>query len=174
MKLAGVVRRIDELGRIVVPKEIRKTLRIKSGENLEIFVSDNNIILRKYSQIDKLNDIAQAISQTLNLSLKANILIANNDKYIIASGSQKRDYIDKEISSEILKIIENRKSIILKDQTLKLIEDKEENANYIISPIIVQGDIIGTIIVFSQDNLTEETLNTIKIISNILAKYIEQ
>lgn len=82
--------------------------------------------------------------------------------------------IDEEISSEILKIIENRKSIILKDQTLKLIEEKEENANYIISPIIVQGDIIGTIVVFSQDSLTEETLNTIKIISNILAKYIEQ
>ena len=82
MKLAGIVRRIDELGRIVIPKEIRKTLHIKNGENLEIFTQNDNIVLKKYSELGNLKELSDTITKSLNQLLKENILITDTDKFI--------------------------------------------------------------------------------------------
>ena len=103
MKLAGIVRRIDELGRIVIPKEIRKTLHIKNGENLEIFIQNDNIILKKYSELGNLQELSDTITKSLNYLLKENILITDTDKDISIERKQKNKYLKQEIREQNLK-----------------------------------------------------------------------
>lgn len=173
MKLAGIVRRIDELGRIVIPKEIRKTLHIKNGENLEIFIDGETIVLKKYSELGNLKELSDTITETLYQTLKANILITDTDKFISIAGNLKNKYLKKEISESILKYINDRKVIILKNQPVNLTKEKKEMGNIIISPIISNGDALGSVIVITDKDITENTINTINIISTILAKHIE-
>ena len=150
MKLAGIVRRIDELGRIVVPKEIRKTLHIKNGENLEIFINDDTIVLKKYSELGNMQELSDTITETLNSTLKASVLISDTDKYI-----------------------NDRKTVILKDRPINLTKDKCENENIFISPIISSGDAVGSIIVISKKELNSCNIESINLLSKVLAKHIE-
>lgn len=173
MKATGVIRRIDDLGRIVIPKEIRKNLRIKNGESLEIFTDENdNIILKKYSQIDKLKEIAKTIVDAVYQTTKTNIIITNTDK-IIAATKQKKDYQEKELDSKLINIILNRKETILnKEEKINIINTKEEKEPYLITPIISNGDVTGSVII--TDEITEESKNIIKIIASFLGKHIEE
>lgn len=173
MKLAGIVRRIDELGRIVIPKEIRKTLHIKNGENLEIFINDGNIILKKYSELGNIKELSDTIAETLNQTLKANILISDTDKFISISGNLKTKYLTKEISETVLKYINNRKIISLNNETINLTKIEKEKGNIIISPIISSGDALGAIILITNKEINETTKNSLNLLSNILAKHIE-
>ena len=173
MKLAGIVRRIDELGRIVVPKEIRKTLHIKNGENLEIFMNDDQIILKKYSELSNLTELSDTITETLNTYLKENVLLSDTDKFISISGPLKKKYINEEISETILKYMNERKNVILKNKKINITEDKTENSNIIISPIIAGGDKKGAIIVISDKELTTNNIDMITLLSKVLAKHIE-
>ncbi len=172
MKATGVVRRIDDLGRIVIPKEIRKTLRLKNGENLEIFVDENeNIILKKYSQIDKIKDFADAITDATNNITKNSVFITNTDSFVSVSG-KKKEYQDEPLSNEIITMINDRKDV--NSNNIKLTEEKEEPENFIFCPIIANGDAIGSLMIMSEEELTENDLKTLKIISSFLAKHIEQ
>ncbi len=173
MKLAGIVRRIDELGRIVVPKEIRKTLHIKNGENLEIFINDDTIVLKKYSELGNMQELSDTITETLNSTLKASVLISDTDKYISISGPLKKKYLNDEISETILKYINDRKTVILKDKPINLTKDKSENENIFISPIISSGDAVGSIIVISKKELNSGNIESINLLSKVLAKHIE-
>ena len=173
MKLAGIVRRIDELGRIVIPKEIRKTLHIKNGENLEIFINDDQIILKKYSELGNMQELSDTITETLNNILKANILISDTDKFISISGQLKKKYLKEEISETILKYINDRKNVILKDKKINITKDKVENKNIFISPIISNGDAIGALIIISDKELTSNNLESVTLLSKVLAKHIE-
>ena len=98
MKTTGVVRRIDDLGRIVIPKEIRRNLRIRDGESLEIFVEDEMIALKKYSSMNDLNDICKDLVNTINQVLLKNVLITDRDSVIAISGNNKNAYFKKNIS----------------------------------------------------------------------------
>ena len=173
MKLAGIVRRIDELGRIVVPKEIRKTLHIKNGENMEIYIDNDSIILKKYSELGSMQELSDTIAETLNSNLKANILISDTDKYISIYGPLKKKYLNKEISETILKYINDRKNIIIKNKPIYITKDMTENQNIFISPIISSGDAIGSIIVISNKELTTCNIESVNLISKVLAKHIE-
>lgn len=173
MKLAGIVRRIDELGRIVIPKEIRKTLHIKNGENLEIFINDDQIILKKYSELGNLSELSDTIAQTLNLYLKTSVLISDTDKFISISGPLKKQYQNKEISETILKYINARKIVTVQDKKIKLTKDKTEDGNIVVSPIIANGDEIGSIVVVSNEELTKNNIDMINLLSKVLAKHIE-
>lgn len=173
MKLAGIVRRIDELGRIVVPKEIRKTLHIKNGENLEIFINDDQIILKKYSELSNLTELSETITETLNTYIKENVLISDTDKFVSISGPLKKKYLNEEISETILKYINERKTVILKDKQINITKDKTENSNIIICPIIANGDEKGAIIVISDKELTTNNIDMINLLSKVLAKHIE-
>lgn len=173
MKLAGIVRRIDELGRIVIPKEIRKTLHIKNGENLEIFINDDQIILKKYSELGNLSELSDTIAQTLNLYLKTSVLISDTDKFISISGPLKKQYQNKEISETILKYINARKIVTVQDKKINLTKDKAEDGNIVVSPIIANGDEIGSIVVVSNEELTKNNIDMINLLSKVLAKHIE-
>ena len=165
MKTTGVVRRIDELGRIVIPKEIRKTLKIKDGESLEIFLEDGNIILKKYSHF--VDSISSSIDKT--------VLITDRCSVIAGAGALKNDYITFNISSDVDRIIEERTNTFSYVKTnFNIIKDRIDVIGYVICPIIVDGDAIGSVIIVSDscdlDSFDERTAITY---SKFLSKYIE-
>lgn len=176
MKATGIIRRIDELGRIVVPKEIRKNLRIKEGENLEIFVdSEENIVLKKHSLIKKMDDLAQNFTDAIYYFIKHNVIIADNNTILAASGNNKKEYINKPISIELENKINRREDMIEKhNKSISIIDDKQINATYAISPIIVNGDTAGTVMIFSENKeLDDVDYKLVQIAAKFLTSHLE-
>lgn len=154
MKATGIVRRIDDLGRVVIPKEIRRTLRIREGDPLEIFVDrDGEVILKKYSPISELGDFAKEYADALYDSLGHSVLICDRDAFIAVSGSSKKDYLNKSISGEIEKAMDQRSSMISKEsKSFQLIDGiDEELVSYTVAPIVANGDPIGAVVIYSKE-----------------------
>jgi AbrB family transcriptional regulator (stage V sporulation protein T) len=159
MKATGIVRRIDDLGRVVIPKEIRRTLRIREGDPLEIFVDrDGEVILKKYSPISELGDFAKEYADSLFDSLGHSVLICDRDAFIAVAGSSKKDYLNKSVSSEIEKAMDHRNSMISKDaKNFQLVDGiDEELASYTVAPIVANGDPIGAVVIYSKDQAIGE------------------
>ncbi|MFV0249798.1 MAG: stage V sporulation T C-terminal domain-containing protein [Bacilli bacterium] len=176
MKSTGVVRRIDELGRIVIPKEIRKNLRIHEGENLEIFIYNEDVILKKFSIVKKLGDFANNFTDAIYSFVKHNIIITDTDNVIAISGPLKKDYIKKSISEEMFRAIERRENVLQKyKKKLKVIKEEEVECSYAITSIFNNGDVVGLVIMVSLDEQIDETeLKVIQIAAQFLSKYIEE
>jgi AbrB family transcriptional regulator, stage V sporulation protein T len=178
MKATGIVRRIDDLGRVVIPKEIRRTLRIREGDPLEIFVDrDGEVILKKYSPISELGDFAKEYAEALFDSLGNPVLICDRDAYIAVAGGSKKDYLNKNISNLVEKTMEERNSVLMNNQeNLSLYEGSEETISaYTIGPIIANGDPIGAVIIFSKEgNLGEVEQKAVETAAGFLARQMEQ
>ncbi|MUV38027.1 Stage V sporulation protein [Lentibacillus sp. JNUCC-1] len=177
MKATGIVRRIDDLGRVVVPKEIRRTLRIREGDPLEIFVDrDGEVILKKYSPINELGNFAQEYAEALFDSLNHPVLICDRDEVIAVAGESKKDYLNKHIGPELEKALENRTTLLETDTSaVELLEDKEEDIqSYCLSPIIANGDPIGSVILFSrEETIGEVEEKSVATAASFLAKQME-
>lgn len=169
----GIVRRIDELGRIVIPKEIRKSLRIKNGDNLEILVDGENITLRKYSQIENALDMAFVYAESFYQVLKYNVIITDTDKVVAAAGNLKKKYINMGISDNVLNMIERRDSFVeRKKKEIEICPGVSEFGYYAVSTIINNGDSIGAVIILSLDTpMLEQEEKLAKILANILSNY---
>ena len=155
MKATGVVRRIDELGRIVIPKEIRRTLKIKEGTPLEIYSGDNGeLLLKKYSPVVELGKIAEDVAESIYIATGKNVIITNMESVIAYFGKNKNNYIEKNIDSKIERLINSRKSQIVKmsDENSMLFYSAENIQLYVISPIMLNGDVFGSIIIFDDNN----------------------
>lgn len=177
MKATGIVRRIDELGRVVIPKEIRKNLRICEGENVEIFVDTNeSIILKKFSVVKKLEDFAQDLTDVIHSFLKHNIIITDTDSIIAISGNLKKNYLSKSISSSLVTSIQRRENIVEKhDKDIQIIEDENIECTYIINSIFAHGDVVGLVIILSEeDKINEMEEKIANIASSFLSKYLEE
>lgn len=176
MKTIGVVRRIDDLGRIVIPKEIRKSLRIKDGESLEICLDSENIILKKYSELNNLGDFYKNYVDSINSYIKENIIIVDRNSIVAIAGDLKKKYVNKNISPEIDDIIQKRNIVVEKEyKDITLVINNTVKASYIIAPIIVNGDAIGAVIMLSTTrSLDDFDVKTISIASKFLGKYIEE
>ena len=125
MKTTGIIRRIDELGRIVIPKEIRKNLRIKNGESLEIYLENDSIILKKYSQIESLKNVSIDYVEAFNQIIKHNIIVTDRDKVIAVTGPLKKKYLDKEINEFTERSIERRDDFFEKQKkSFQIINDE--------------------------------------------------
>lgn len=157
MKATGIVRRIDDLGRVVIPKEIRRTLRIREGDPLEIFTDrEGQIILKKYSSIGKLNEFAEEYCQALYDNLNFSAIISDRDSIIAVGGVAKNEFLSKNISLELEKIIESKVTYITnkKEKPIKLFNEDEGFKDYstqVIAPIVMEGDAIGSVILFSKE-----------------------
>jgi AbrB family transcriptional regulator, stage V sporulation protein T len=178
MKATGIVRRIDDLGRVVIPKEIRRTLRIREGDPLEIFIDrEGEVILKKYSPINELGNFATEYAQALFDSLHHPVLICDRDEIIAVAGESKKDYLNKNIGSKIEKAIESRlQTLETESSTLELLSGKEEKVNsYCISTIIANGDPIGCIVMYSRegDTLSEVEQKSLETAASFLAKQME-
>ena len=142
----GIVRRIDELGRIVIPKEIRKNLRIKNGDNLEIVVDGENITLKKYSQIENAMDMAQIYAESFYQVLKYNVIVTDTDKIVAIAGNLKKKYINMGISESIERMIERRDTFVeRKKKEIEISPGIKEFGYYTVSTIINNGDSIGAV-----------------------------
>ena len=176
MKATGIVRRIDDLGRIVIPKEIRKNLRIKEGDNLEVFVQNEEVILKKYSMMNKINDLAQELTDAIYTFMKHSIFITDTDQVVAASGPLKKKYLNKNISDFITESIKRRDKILENHfKELNFIEDEKLTCSYVLSTILVNGEATGMILIISEEEkMSEAEMQMAGIVSSFMTKYLEQ
>ena len=162
MKATGIVRRIDDLGRVVIPKEIRRTMRIREGDPLEIYTDrDGEVIFKKYSPIGELHAFATEYADTLQKTCSMPIFICDRDAIITVAGASKREYIDRKISRSLEEIIEGR-SLYVRGSGKETISVTDDGAHYVscAMPILSEGDIIGCIISgWQYDAPTTEKIN---------------
>lgn len=180
MKATGIVRRIDDLGRVVIPKEIRRTLRIREGDPLEIFVDrDGEVILKKYSPIGELGDFAKEYAESLYESTGHITLISDRDTVIAIAGASKKEYLDKQIGNLLENSMDNRK-IALESSTgtYEIIRDHPETiSSFVIAPIISGGDPIGTVVLLNKDEsvkMSEMESKMAETAAGFLGKQMEQ
>lgn len=186
MKATGIVRRIDDLGRVVIPKEIRRTLRIREGDPLEIFVDrDGEVILKKYSPIGELGEFAQEYADSLFEATSHLTMITDRDQIIAISGASKKDYLNKAIGQVAEKVMEDRKAVNIGDPAISPLFRGVTTDNgiertfaaQIIAPIIAEGDPIGTVIIATKDTsvkMGELELKLAETAASFLAKQMEQ
>ena len=158
MKATGVVRRIDDLGRIVIPKEKRKTLHIKEGDPLEIFTDkEGEVILKKYSPIGELSEFATSYAETLAKTTGHIACITDKDTVIAVSGGSKKEFLEQDLSQELEQLMEDKEIYTSKDNNEMSIpvtknDNKERKFNsQVVYPIISQGDVVGSVILLSKE-----------------------
>ena len=180
MKATGIVRRIDDLGRVVIPKEIRRTMRIREGDPLEIFTDrEGEVILKKYSPISELSQFAGEYADSANNVLGDMVLISDTDHIIAVSGGPKKDFIEKRIGKDLEKVIQEKASkVVLEKGALCAVTVDDgtstDFASQILVPIVSQGDAIGSIVILSKDDpLGETELKAAEIGANFLARQME-
>ena len=185
MKATGIVRRIDDLGRVVIPKEIRRTMRIREGEPLEIFVDrEGEVILKKYSPIGELSEFAQKFADALAEETRQPVFILDRDVIIAVAGVSHKNFKDREISSEAENSMNDRQTRIIEDRGVEAFcsESNEEDQKYefsssVLSPIIVEGDPIGVVVIAGRNAENEIGDLEIKLANTaalFLAKQLEQ
>lgn len=158
MKATGVVRRIDELGRIVIPKEIRRTLKIREGTPLEIYSGDNGeLLLKKYSPITELSELAKDICKSIAVCTQKSVILTNMETVISFAGQQTTSLSNQKIDSTLEKLINSRQAKIISQQENKsmLLYDYKIST-YIVCPIICAGDVFGSIIMFDTNKGVSE------------------
>ena len=174
MKSTCVLIRIDDIGIIVIPKEIRKKFKIKNGESLEIFINDDAVVLKKYSYMSDLHEIAQNCSDSFYDVINNNILITDLDRVIAASGTLKKKYLGKEISKEVEDIINKRRTTIDNEtQDIQITEKLSEECKYIVSSVIVSGDAVGSVIILSDEEISDLIEKSANFIARFLSKHLE-
>ncbi len=146
MKATGIVRRIDDLGRVVIPKEIRRTMRIREGEPLEIFTDkDGEVIFKKYSPIGEVGTFTGQFAEAINKSSGIPVAICDNDTVIAVAGVPKKDLLEKSISPMLYEAMGKRQSYTaVGDSALEVTENGLGVVSYM-SPIVAEGNVIGAV-----------------------------
>ena len=164
MKATGVVRRIDDLGRVVIPKEIRKTLRIKEGDPLEIFTDkEGEVILKKYSPIGELSEFASGYAETLSKTTGHIACITDKDTVIAVSGVSKKEFLEQSLSPELEQLMEDKEiytSNENNDVALPITKNDNKERRYnsqVVYPIVSDGDTIGSVVLLSKEVNTKMT-----------------
>ena len=180
MKATGIVRRIDGLGRVVLPKEIRRVLRIREGDPLEIFTdSEGAIILKKYSLIGELGVLAKEYAASLHQVCGHITCIVDKDQVVAISGAHEKRFLDKVTSRELERIIGLRKVFNASRNEagfVPILEDDELDMynNELIAPIIAEGDVVGAVILLSSDNKFNESDSKLaQVAASFLSKQAE-
>lgn len=175
MKATGVVRRIDDLGRIVIPKELRRTMRIKEGDSLEIFIDGSDkVILRKYSPVQNIHDIVEEFVSGIYESNKVDIIITDSDKVIAVGGNVPRELVGKKITMSLEDRMHNRTTqIIERGSNFTITENFSLNKAAVFKPIHVYGDILGSIIIVGENGVTDIEKSLIEFSTSFFNKYLE-
>ncbi|HEX5564219.1 MAG TPA: stage V sporulation protein T [Sporosarcina sp.] len=178
MKATGIVRRIDDLGRVVIPKEIRRTLRIREGDPLEIFTDrDGEVILKKYSPISELGEFAKEYAETLYETLGIPALISDRDEMIAVAGLSKKDYLNRQLTREVEEMLSSRKMVTEKlEKSVEWVPGQVEQVkSYCIAPIIAGGDTIGGVYLLSKVHFIGDVeQKAAETAAHFLAKQMEQ
>ncbi len=154
MKATGIVRRIDDLGRVVIPKEIRRTMRIREGDPLEIFTNnDGEVIFKKYSPMGEMASFATDYAAALASGTNLTVAICDRDRCIAVGGGSKKDLLEKALTSELEKIIEERRTFVAQKEDDILAFSGSAQHISVASPIIAAGDIVGCVVLLAADNM---------------------
>lgn len=153
MKATGIVRRIDDLGRVVIPKEIRRTMRIREGDPLEIYTEkDGEVIFKKYSPMGELGEFAVNYAETLAKTTGKGACITDRDSIIAVSGVPKKELIEKRVSRELEDIMHERATFRSEnDRKLSIADGNDKYNAGVVVPIVSEGDIIGSVIFVMND-----------------------
>lgn len=152
MKATGIVRRIDDLGRVVIPKEIRRTMRIREGDPLEIFTSrDGEVIFKKYSPIGELGEFAGVYADVISRTTGHAVCVTDKDSVIAVAGAPKRELMDKRVSDDMEKIMDSRKLYTGENEDVEIIEGETAYLVGVAVPIITEGDTVGTVTILKDD-----------------------
>ncbi len=173
MKATGIIRRIDELGRLVIPKEIRRNLKIRDGENMEIFIDESSIILKKYSKMEDALTYVKNITELLGDLTNEKIIVTDRDK-IIATVNIYDEINNKLISNKIIDLLNERKNITSEySESLEITSDYKPNMYYSIFPIISGSDSMGVIILLSDNKIDNEFKILMKFISLLISSKLD-
>ena len=182
MKATGIVRRIDDLGRIVIPKEIRRTMRIREGDPMEIFTSrEGEILLKKYSPVGELGEFASALVESMAQTLGVLVCVTDRDYVIAAAGNGKREIEGKILDEQIQMAIDQRVYRVCtndKKEFVKIIQDETNSyTRQAIATILSHGDSIGAVVILCKENGTnkdETLLQVAKMAAGFLGRHMEQ
>ena len=184
MRATGIVRRIDELGRVVIPKEIRRTLRIREGDPLEIFTDhDGEVVLKKYSPIGEIAAIAKDYTDSLHRTLGHVVLISDRDAVVSASGAGKREYVEKALSPEVDQVLQGRQLQVFnlasgaKMMPVTNDDRADQYSAQIVAPILADGEIIGGLILLNRESgvqMNEIDRKVAETTANIVGRQMEQ
>lgn len=183
MKATGIVRRIDELGRVVIPKEIRRTLRIREGDPLEIFTDrEGGVILKKYSPIGEMSEFAVQFVEGLSRTVGHIALISDRDAILAISGGSKKEYMDRILSKEMEELMKERRhtQALTKNASLSITKDEDDGSEYqcqTLVPIISDGEPIGMVMLVDKNadaHMGEIELKVSQIAANFIGRQMEQ
>lgn len=168
MKSTGITRKIDELGRIVIPKEIRRNLSIRDGESLEIFTDEDSIILKKHSQMERFEDLGAKLGEIINAIFKVDVIITDREKVIVATNN--KDLIDKKINKDLIYLIDNREELIENENRSMEFDNISINGKFTIVPIIASIDSLGLVVIVA--NGDKDYSNLARLMAKILSEKI--
>ena len=173
MKATGIVRRIDDLGRVVIPKEIRRTMRIREGDPLEIYTSaSGEVIFKKYSPIGELSDFAMQYSEALAQAVKLPVLICDRDHCVAAAGISKKEVLERRVTPALEDIMEQRRSVSFENNSNSptALEGIKRDIKVAV-PIISAGDVSGAVVLINDEVATEITETDFKLV-NVAASFL--
>ncbi len=172
MKATGIVSRIDDLGRVVIPKEIRRTLRIREGDPLEIYTAtDGEVIFKKYSPVGELSTFASQYADVLSRISSMPTLVCDRDHVIAAAGVSKREYLERRVTSVLENYMENRRSYTAHTNSVDEVQPVEgiDHVAAVIYPIIASGDVTGAVVMLKGDTIKVPTDTEIKLAQSAAA-----
>lgn len=180
MKATGIVRRIDELGRVVIPKEIRRTLRIREGDPLELFTDRDELMLKKYSPIASIGRFAEGTAKSLNEQSGYLAVICDTDGVLAACGQGKKGYLGKSVSEKVTEIMTSRRSYLAErvegGDVLPVADGEEGVTAQIIVPVVAGGDCLGAVILLSFEEgarMDESSVKLARLTADIIANQFE-
>lgn len=180
MKATGIVRRIDDLGRVVIPKEIRRTMRIREGDPLEIYTdNDGEVVFKKYSPVGELSPFASQYTDVLSRTTGLPVLICDKDHCIAASGISRKEVLERRVSPELEDIMESRRTYIAKageSHRFYAIEGVDRPTGIAI-PITASGDVTGAVVLFLPENDSvpgDTEIKLAQVAASFLGKQMEE
>ena len=179
MKATGIVRRIDELGRVVIPKEIRRTQRIRRGDPLEIFTTgDGEVIFKKYSPMGEVNTLAAQLAEVLSRQFALTAFVCDRDRILAVSGSGRRELTDRSISQPLEKLMDARKPYLSEGGEQPVLPcEGSPRVVLCAAPIIASGDVIGVVGLLTEDRTAvpdAAQLKAVNVAAAFLARQMEE
>lgn len=179
MKATGIVRRMDDLGRVVIPKEIRKTMRISKGDSLEIYTdSSEKIIFKKYSSMAEISSFAENYANVVSKAINLPVIISDCDEVVAVGGASKKEFLGKKISEEIKKLMNKREHFLnskIKSKKIHPFEGVESEVVCVLG-IISGGDVMGSLIVLEGEEknaFSDEKFLLVKTVAELMGKHLE-
>ena len=179
MKATGIVRRIDDLGRVVIPKEIRRTLRIREGDPLEIYTErDGEVIFKKYSPMGDMTEQATQICESITKNTGHIAAVCDRDSIIAVAGASRRDLVDKRNSKELEQLMEQRRTYLYRtgDSPIPVSEQVDRYHLGVATPILSEGDLMGCVMILLEEKdaaLTEPEQKLVQTVAGFLGKQME-